>query len=62
MSDLNDACAALAVAAATVTGLRAKAYVDDIINAPEAQVFNRAFDPRLTLGGSPARTVALGVR
>ncbi len=62
MSNVNDACQALADAAATVDGLRAKAYVDDTINPPEAQVFNRAFDPRLTLGGSPKRVVALGVR
>jgi len=62
MSDLNDACTALATAASAVTGLRGKAYVDDNINAPEAQVFNRAFDPRLVMDGSAVRTVALGVR
>ncbi len=62
MSDVAAACSALAVAAATVTGLRGKAYSDDQINPPEAQVFNRAFDPRLTLGGSPKRMVALGLR
>jgi len=62
MSDLNGACIALADAAATVDGLRAKAYVDDKINPPEAQVFNRAFDPRMTLGGSPKRPVGLGLR
>ena len=62
MAYIIDACDALANAAATIDGLRAKGYVDDQINAPEAQVFNRAFDPRLTLGGSPVRSVALGLR
>lgn len=62
MSDLNGACEALADAAATISGLRAKQYLDDQINPPEAQVFSRSFDPRMTLGGSPKRTVALGLR
>ncbi len=62
MSSLNEACQALADAAATVDGLRAKPHGDDNINAPEAQVFNRDFDPRLTMGGSPKRLFALTVR
>lgn len=62
MGDIAVACTALADAAASIDGLRAKAYVDDQINPPEAQVFNRAYDPRLTLGGSPQRMVALGLR
>jgi len=62
MSDINDACVALADAVGTIDGLRGKSYADDQINAPEAQVFNRGFDPRLTLGGSPKRPVALTLR
>ena len=62
MSSINDACEALAEAVATIPGLRAKPYIDDQINPNEAHVYNRAFDPRMTLGGSPIRPVALGLR
>jgi hypothetical protein len=62
MGDINAACQALADSLIPVDGLRGKAYVDDQINAPEAQVFNRAYDPRLTLGGSPKQAVGLGLR
>jgi hypothetical protein len=62
VGNVNDACEALAEAVSTIPGLRGKPYVDDQINPNEAQVFNRAFDPRMTLGGSPVRAVALGLR
>lgn len=62
MGDINGACEAVALMVATIDGLLAKAYVDDNITPPEAHVFNRAFDPRLTMGGSPKREVAVGVR
>ena len=62
MASINDACEALAEAVATIPGLRAKAYIDDKISPNEAHVYNRAFDPRMTLGGSPIRAIALGLR
>lgn len=61
-NQINDACDALATAASKVQGLTAKGWVDDRINPPEGQVFTREWDPRLTLGGSPKREVALGLR
>lgn len=59
---INEACEALATVVGSISGLRAKGYADDTINPPEAQVYTREFDPRLTLGGSPKRVFQLGVR
>jgi hypothetical protein len=58
---INDACAAAAVAVATISGLRAIGYVDDTINPPQAQIYTRPYDPRMVLGNSK-RTFLLGVR
>jgi hypothetical protein len=62
MPSVNDVCESLAVAVATVPGLRAVGYIDDQVNPPQAQVFTREFDPRMTMGGSASRPVMLGVR
>lgn len=62
MGDIQTACERLAEAVATIEGLEAKGWLDEKIDAPEAHVFTRTFDPRFTLGGSPARMVACGVR
>lgn len=62
MSDIHDACIGLANAVKQVPGLDALPYLADQINPPVAHVFNRQFDPRFTLGNSPNRVVALGLR
>lgn len=62
MPDINEVCEALAGAVASIPGLRALGYADDQITPPQAHVFTRAFDPRLTMGGSASRPVALGIR
>lgn len=62
---LDEACAALASAVATIPGLRAKGYADDQINPPEAQVYTRPFDPRMVFGRGNSygpSTYLLGVR
>ena len=59
---INDVCEALAGAVTTGTGLRALGYVDDQVSPPMAMVFTQSFDPRLTTGGSPSRSVQMGVR
>lgn len=61
MGDTNDALEALADVVATVVG-RAKPYLDENINPPDAHCFTRTYDPRLTLGGSPKRMLAASVR
>ena len=61
MGDIQTVCERLADAVATIDQLEVKGWLDDTINAPEAQVFTRAFDPRFTFSGS-ARPVAVGVR
>lgn len=62
MGDINDACGYIADALATIDGLNTKPGWDDKIVAPEAQVFNRGGDPRMTLGNSARRVLPLGVR
>lgn len=62
---LNEACAALASAIKTGTEIRAKGYVDDQINPPEAQVYSREYDPRMVFGRGDSygpTTYSLGVR
>lgn len=61
MPSINDACNALADVLQSVDGLRAVGYIDDTINAPQAQVFTREFDPRMVFGNSK-RPFMLGVR
>lgn len=62
MTDVNDACAALAQALLQVEGIaHVKPYPDDSFNPPEAQIWDRDLDPRLTLGGSPSRVVPFTV-
>lgn len=62
MGDINDACEYLADALSVIPGLRARHYFDDQVNPPEVQITNRAYDPRLTMGGSPEREIALVAR
>jgi hypothetical protein len=62
MGAVNDACDALAGIVASIDGLRCVPYPSDQINPPEAHIFNRATDPRMTLGGSPKRVQQLGLR
>lgn len=62
---IDDACAALAGAVGSISGLRAKGYADDQINPPEAQVFTRPYDPRMVFGRGSAygkSTYSLGLR
>jgi len=59
---INDVCEALALAVQTGAGLRALGYIDDQVSPPQAQVYTLPFDPRLTTGGSPSRSVQMGVR
>lgn len=61
MPGIDEACIGLAAAIDGISGLRCKAYADDITNPPEAQVYTREFDPRMVLGDSK-RVFALGVR
>jgi hypothetical protein len=58
---ITEVCDALAGAVDGITGLRAKGYIDDISNPPEAQVYTREYDPRYVFTGSK-REFALGVR
>jgi len=62
MTTINEVCDALAEAVTNGCGLRAIGYIDTQVNPPQAQVFTRDFDPRLTLGGSPEKVLACGVR
>lgn len=62
---LDEVCSALATVVGSISGLRAKAYADDQINPPEAQVFTRPFDPRMVFGSGSSygpTTYQLGVR
>lgn len=62
MSDINDACEALAATiSSSVEGLYCKPYLDDTKRPPEAQITTRAHDPRFTFTGTD-RVVALRVR
>lgn len=61
MGDINAACEAIATAVGNVPDLRAKPYLDDQINPPEAQVFNRGYDPRLVFSGAE-QAIQLAVR
>ena len=54
---INDVCDALALAITTGTGLRALGYIDEQVNPPMVMVYTMPFDPRLTTGGSPERSV-----
>lgn len=47
---IDEACIALATVVGSITGLRAKAYIDDQINPDEAQVYTRPYDPRQVFG------------
>lgn len=62
MPDINEVCDATAGALTSGINLRALGYIDDQINPPQAQVYTRDFDPRMTLGGSDTRRVPLGIR
>ncbi len=62
MPTINEVCDDLAAVVSTISGLRALGYADDQINPPQAHVFTRDFDPRMTMGGSASRPVPLGVR
>lgn len=62
MPTINEVCEALAEAVDTISGLRAIGYADDQVNPPQAHVYTRDFDPRMTMGGSASRPVLLGVR
>ena len=59
---INDVCDALALAITTGTGLRALGYIDEQVNPPMVMVYTMPFDPRLTTGGSPERSVQMGAR
>lgn len=62
---IDEVCQALADVVGSIDGLRAKAYADDQINPPEAQVYTRPFDPRLVFGRGAnygASLYQLGVR
>ena len=61
MPSITEVCDTLAGAVSGISGLRAKGYVDDITNPPEAQVYTREYDPRMVFSGSK-RTFMLGVR
>lgn len=52
MPTIAEVCTSAAGAIDGITGLRAKAYADTIINEPEAQVFTREFDPRYVFGST----------
>jgi hypothetical protein len=58
---ITEVCDALAGAVDGISGLRAKGYIDDISNPPEAQVYTREYDPRMVFQSTPT-TYALGVR
>jgi hypothetical protein len=58
---ITEVCDALAGAVDGISGLRAKGYIDDISNPPEAQVYTREYDPRMVFSGAK-REFALGVR
>jgi hypothetical protein len=58
---ITEVCDALAGAVDGLSGIRAKGYIDDITNPPEAQVFTREYDPRMVLS-STVTTYMLGVR
>lgn len=59
---IDEAAAALAAVITAGTGLRCKPYVDTTVNAPEAHIFTRPFDPRMVQGGSPKRVFLFTVR
>lgn len=61
MPTVDDVCTALASACSEVTGLRAKGWIDDNINPPEAHVFTLEHDPRMVFT-SPIRTFPMGVQ
>ena len=63
MSDpsIADVTEALANVIGQVPGLQAQSFVSDVVNAPEAQIFLRPFDPRYTFGDQ-TRRYTLGVR
>jgi hypothetical protein len=58
---ITEVCDALALAVDGISNLRAKGYIDDIVNPDEAQVYTREYDPRMVFSGSK-RTFMLGVR
>ena len=58
---ITEVCDALAGAVDSISGLRAKGYIDDVTNPPEAQVYTRDYDPRMIFSGAK-RTFMLGVR
>jgi hypothetical protein len=58
---IDDACSALAAVVNQIPELRAKGYIDDVTNPPEAQVYTREFDPRMVFGDAN-RVFQLGVR
>jgi hypothetical protein len=60
MPDINDVCDGLANAAAE-SGLRCLPYISSQVTPPQAQVFTRAYDPRLVFGDSKS-TYLLGLR
>jgi hypothetical protein len=61
MASIDEVCDALAAAVATIPELRAKGYIDDVINPNDAHVFTREFDPRMVFTTTPI-TYQLGVR
>jgi len=58
---LDEVCTTLADVITAGTGLRAKGFPDDQVNAPEAHVLTQPFDPRLVFD-SPKSAYQLGVR
>ena len=61
MANIHEVCEALAGAVGNVPGLRTLSYIDNQANPPQAQVYTRAFDPRMTFGDTK-RMYLLGVR
>lgn len=54
MPSITEVADALAGAIDGISGIRAKAYPDDIVNPSEAHVQTREFDPRMAFGSVKA--------
>lgn len=61
MPDINDVCEGLANAASAVSGLRTLPHISAQVTPPQAQVYTRAYDPRLVFGDSKSMHL-LGLR
>ena len=54
MPSIDEVCTAMAGAIDSISGIRAKGYIDDVTNPPEAQVSTREYDPRMVLSSVKA--------